>query len=354
MASEQACPGFLGQRFKPLACKHCYRHKDSHAVVHPLADPQDEEKRQARIREFTKNVGGPAVLNRFESLLIHERAKQNEAEEAREMLRRQHSAGSYGSSPEVGDDEGKQQPPSVREKMKGLMVKTTVPPAARPTLSLDAIRSESEAIEARLQETLKAKEESAPSPSKSKPTMPKNLSKEDEEAAAARIAKGMPRSLAFATSRPERKKLSHLLSRGKWAIFTTHGGAQIGRWDGCCGHWLEDSFCLKYDAFLEPGDDEVRIKERADHKIHLTAASTRIRRGQPEHIANGSTLTERQHRSHQGGPCPGIDESGRHVDGSPPCKGVYTVMDVSGQAKWSCCSSTKQNFWCMNYNGPHL
>ena len=52
-----------------------------HAVVHPLADPQDEEKRQARIREFTRNVSGPAVLNRFESLLIQERAKQNELEE---------------------------------------------------------------------------------------------------------------------------------------------------------------------------------------------------------------------------------------------------------------------------------
>ena len=61
--------------------------QDSHAVVDPLADPQQDAKRQEKIREFSRQATGPAVLNRFENLLLQERAKQNEEMEKQQACK---------------------------------------------------------------------------------------------------------------------------------------------------------------------------------------------------------------------------------------------------------------------------
>lgn len=52
-------------------------------MVDPVVDPEEEARRQAKIREYSKNNStGPVVLNRFETLLMQERGEQVQREEA--------------------------------------------------------------------------------------------------------------------------------------------------------------------------------------------------------------------------------------------------------------------------------
>jgi hypothetical protein len=81
------------------------------------------------------------------------------------------------------------------------------------------------------------------------------------------------RSMAYATTQQERKKLSHVTMRGRWLERTTHSGLKKCKipchsvtfhspsawWDGCCFAEEELVFCFKYDGYLEPADELVRF-----------------------------------------------------------------------------------------------